>query len=177
MYPRYHFGWSDLRDAHGRPIQIHRGAAPGALRPARGPARIDEHLRRAAGARRSDAGAPGRLEERSRSPRGQAAARGEIDPDTRTGSPRLATSARSSRPAPDPPDLADPKDKIELFNLITRARDPRRRQRRFGRSHHALIDVVTPGSERDRRVVHARQRVPRAAVHSGDRAATSRRSP
>ena len=81
VYPRYHYGWSDLRSADVRPLQVHRGAAPGAVRPDAGSGRNAQSLRRAAGARRSHGGDPQPAATRMTRPRVRPAA--DVDPDTR----------------------------------------------------------------------------------------------
>ena len=84
----------------------------------------------------------------------------EVDPDARA---RLAAlgyvGTFVTALAPDRAGLADPKDKIQLFNLMTQAREIARHDKESDEGLHALERVVARGSEGDRRVVHARQRV------------------
>ena len=144
IYPRFHFGWSDLRALTVGPLQVRRRAAAGALRPAAGSRRAAQPLRRAPGARRShepgagrartaDVGVRGGAEGggRSRSRRARAAGRARLRRHVRhRGWRRIA------------PGLADPKDKIQLFNLMTQARETARHDKESDEGLHALERVV-----------------------------------
>ena len=133
---------------------------------------IHQHLSAAPRARRPDERAPAQS---GAAPLGQRAASArapaEIDPDTRDRLASLGyvgTFVVGRRPSA--LELADPKDKIELFNLITHARDLSRHDKDSDEAIRSLLEVTRQDPERHRRLVHARQRVlPQAAVHAGDR--------
>jgi len=143
VYPRFHFGWSDLRAltsgrykyvAAPRPELYDLQQDPTESkniypeRPALGD-RMQQEL--SALERRMSAAAPA------------AKTDVEVDPDARQ---RLAAlgyvgtfvAAASS----DRAGLADPKDKIELFNLMTAARETARHDRESEEALHALERVV-----------------------------------
>ena len=131
MYPRFHFGWSDLRTLRAGRYKYIEAPRPELYDLEKDPLESTNIVRPAPRAGRSDERAPeapgGALLETA--PRSLAHRRKSI-PTRAIAWPRLDTSARSSRPAPAArSNLADPKDKIELFNLITRARDLSRHNR------------------------------------------------
>jgi len=124
MYPRFHFGWSDLRS-----LRVGRYKYVAAPRPElydieEDPAELNnlypERLRTAQGM----ATVLRELEDRldASSPEFKPAV--EIDPDTRDRLAALGyvgTFVSAPTGTEDRSSLADPKDKIELFNLMSRA--------------------------------------------------------
>ena len=121
MYPRYHFGWSDLRSLTSGRYHYINAPRPELYDIQQDP-RESQNLyatrqtladRMAASLRRVEAESPDSAPHTT-----------EVDPDVRA---RLAAlgyvgTFASTSPAP-ASTLADPKDKIELFNLITDARE------------------------------------------------------
>ncbi len=143
MYPRYHFGWSDLRTLRAGRFKYIEAPRPELYDLEKDPLEstnvYDQH--RAFGAQMS--ARLRRLEERFSKPAREASAPKEIDPDTRDRLASLgyvgtfASTGTGSRS-----NLADPKDKIELFNLITRARDLSRHNRDSDEAITALTEVT-----------------------------------
>ena len=119
-YPRYHYGWSELTAVQRRPLQVHRGATPRALRH-RGRSRRDAGplgAEPAAWPTRSN-GRCGTCSRRRRAARPRRRRRARGRRRSRSGCARSATSAASvSRTALDDRPRGDPKDKIGLYNLL-----------------------------------------------------------
>jgi arylsulfatase A-like enzyme/Tfp pilus assembly protein PilF len=144
MYPRFHFGWSDLRALRsGRFKYI---AAP---RPELYDLETDpDEQRNLYGERRALAERmAGQLEAVERAfeqPDEQSAVAVEVDPDARA---RLAALGYvgtfvTGTAGPDRSALADPKDKIALFNLMTSAREASKRDKSSDVAIRALEKVV-----------------------------------
>ena len=124
MYPQFHFGWSDLRS-----LRVGRYKYVSAPRPElydieEDPAESNnlyqERLRTAEGM----AAVLRELEERLEASSPEMKPAVEIDPDTRDRLAALGyvgTFVSAPGPTEDRSSLADPKDKIELFNLMSRA--------------------------------------------------------
>ena len=103
-----------------------------------------------------------RLERRPRSRRPP-----DVDPDTRAASPRCGyVGTFVATPAAERSQLADPKDKIDLFNLVINAREQIHDEHDPDRGLQALA----PGGRQDPQVVgrlaHDGERVLRAAASS-----------
>jgi choline-sulfatase len=143
IYPRFHFGWSDLRAlTAGRYKYV---AAP---RPELYDLQQDPHEstniyaeRQALGDRMGQELAA--LELRMSASASTPKAAVEVDPDARE---RLAAlgyvGTFVTAAAPDRSGLADPKDKIQLFNLMTQAREVARHEKDSDEGLHALQRVV-----------------------------------
>ena len=144
MYPRFHFGWSDLRALRAGRYKYIEAPRPELYDLDKDPRETTNIFASAARAGRSDARSPagprgathGEWRHRQRAP-------AEIDPDTRD---RLASLGYvgtfvSGDPTPTSA-LADPKDKIELFNLITRARDLSRHDQDSDEAITTLLEVT-----------------------------------
>ena len=121
VYPRYHYGWSDLRSLTSERFKFIEAPRPELYDLVQDP----DETRNLYDERRplADrmAGVLAAAESKSASDVKPAA---DVDPDTRA---RLAAlgyvGTFVATPAGDKSSLADPKDKIELFNLVSRARE------------------------------------------------------
>jgi len=121
VYPRYHYGWSDLRSLTSERFKFIEAPRPELYDLVQDP----DETRNLYDERRplADrmAGVLAAAESKSASDVKPAA---DVDPDTRA---RLAAlgyvGTFVAAPAGDKSSLADPKDKIELFNLVSRARE------------------------------------------------------
>ena len=144
VYPRYHFGWSDLRALTAGRYKYIDAPRPELYDLAGRPERVEEPVSGAQGARRSDGAGAGRARSghegervgveagrRGRSRRARAARRA-----------RLRRHDRQRRRPPTATGLADPKDKIQLFNLMTQARETSRHDKKSDDGLHALERVV-----------------------------------
>jgi len=143
VYPRYHFGWSDLRAlTSGRYKYV---AAP---RPELYDLQQDPRESHNIYSERQALGDRMQQElaamERSMTAGASSAPRAvEVDPDARARLAALGyvgtfvTAASTDRAG-----LADPKDKIQLFNLMTQARELSRHDRESDDGLHALQRVV-----------------------------------
>jgi hypothetical protein len=101
-------------------LQVHRRAAARAVRPGAGSRRDAQPLRRPAAARRPHGGDPAAADSTAVAVKPAA----DVDPETRA---RLAAlgyvGTFVATPAADRSQLADPKDKIDLFNLVIEGRE------------------------------------------------------
>jgi arylsulfatase A-like enzyme/Tfp pilus assembly protein PilF len=143
IYPRFHFGWSDLRAlTSGRYKYV---AAPRPelydLQEDPGEAHNLYPQRQALGDRMNQELAA--LEQRMSATAAAPKAAVEVDPEARV---RLAAlgyvGTFVTALAPDRAGLADPKDKIQLFNLMTQARETARHDKESDEGLHALERVV-----------------------------------
>jgi arylsulfatase A-like enzyme/Tfp pilus assembly protein PilF len=143
VYPRFHFGWSDLRTLRAGRYKYIEAPRPELYDLEKDPkesTNIYPQRRALGGQMRARLH---RLEQRLSATASSARAPAEIDPDTRD---RLASlgyvgtfvSGGSSAPS----ELADPKDKIELFNLITHARDLSRHDKNSDEAIKSLLEVT-----------------------------------
>ncbi len=155
LYPLHHFGWSDLRALReGRYKVI---AAPRAelydLEADPGETRNVFAERRALGER---------MLQRLKQMEGQWARAGsgrtrepvEVDPDAKARLAALGYVGSFVQQASDAADrsgLADPKDKIDLFNLISRARDISRNEDSFGE----VVGILRQILDEDPKVIDA----------------------
>ncbi|MGH9141109.1 MAG: tetratricopeptide repeat protein, partial [Vicinamibacterales bacterium] len=143
IYPRFHFGWSDLRAltsgrykyvAAPRPELYDLQQDPGESHNLYGE-------RQALGDRMNQELIA--LEQQMSRTAAAPKAAVEVDPDARA---RLAAlgyvGTFVTAPAPDRAGLADPKDKIELFNLMTQARETARHDKESDAGLRALERVV-----------------------------------
>ena len=163
VYPLHHFGWSDLRALRQGRYKLIAAPRPELYDLQEDPARADEHLSGPQGARRPDArAAAARWKRTSRRRRRRSSQAVEVDPDAKArlaalgyvGSFVANVGDDASRAG-----LADPKDKVHLFNMITRARDLGTRRERVRRRHRDARRGPQGRPESHRRVVHARQHV------------------
>jgi arylsulfatase A-like enzyme/Tfp pilus assembly protein PilF len=143
IYPRYHFGWSDLRAlSSGRYKYI---AAP---RPELYDLQQDPTEGRNIYADRQALGDRMHaeliaLEAHMAASAPEAKPALEVDPDARQRLAALGYVATFvTTPAADRGDLADPKDKIELFNLITKARETNKEDKTSDEGIRALERVI-----------------------------------
>jgi choline-sulfatase len=121
VYPRYHYGWSELRSLTSERFKFIEAPRPELYDLVQDPDEThnlyDE--RRPLADRMAAV-----LSESHSHTAGDVKPAAEVDPDTRA---RLAAlgyvGTFAAAPAGDRSALADPKDKIELFNLISRARE------------------------------------------------------
>ena len=143
----------------GRPLQGDRRAAPRALRPRARSARDDEPLRRpAVGGRRDDRPAARAWREASAGDDSVAKPAPEVDTETRARLAALGYVGSFVATIASPKtDRADPKDKIELFNLMVDAREGRHDDKNSVESIERAISlyerVVAARPERHRRLV------------------------
>jgi arylsulfatase A-like enzyme/Tfp pilus assembly protein PilF len=143
IYPRFHFGWSDLRAlTSGRYTLV---AAPRPelydLQQDPGETRNLYPERQALGDRMNQELIA--LETRMSATAAAPKAAVEVDPEARA---RLAAlgyvGTFVTALAPDRAGLADPKDKIQLFNLMTQARETARHDKESDEGLHALERVI-----------------------------------
>jgi arylsulfatase A-like enzyme/Tfp pilus assembly protein PilF len=140
VYPRYHFGWSDLRSLTSGRFKFIDAPRPELYDLAQDPTETrniyDE--RRALGDRMAAV-------IKAADPGGRADARPAVDVDSDARA-RLAAlgyvGTFVTAPAADRSRLADPKDKIELFNLVMTARERIHDDRDSEAGLKALRDVV-----------------------------------
>jgi tetratricopeptide (TPR) repeat protein len=151
VYPRFHFGWSDLRTLRAGRYKYIEAPRPELYDLDKDPQETTNILPQ----RRALAGQMRAHLRRSR----RASRRVPLPPARRRrsirtlaiGWRRSATSARSSRRFDADIGTADPKDKIELFNLITHARDLSRHNQDSDEAITTLLDVT----RRDPKVIDA----------------------
>lgn len=143
VYPRFHFGWSDLRSLTAGRYQYIAAPRPELYDLARDPGESNNLYpeRRALGDRMQHELAS--LEQRVSAGGRASTPAVEVDPDARQ---RLAAlgyvGGFVSTTTSDGGGLADPKDKIQLFNLMTRARETARRDTTSDEGLRALERVV-----------------------------------
>ncbi len=121
MYPRYHFGWSDLRSLTAGRFKYIDAPRPELYDLEQDP-RENHNLY---DARRPLADRMAASLRAVAAPAAEAVTRSvEVDPDARARLAALGYVGTFVSDAPQPRStLADPKDKIDLFNLITKARE------------------------------------------------------
>jgi arylsulfatase A-like enzyme/Tfp pilus assembly protein PilF len=168
-YPRFHFGWSDLRALRSGRFKYIAAPRP-ELYDLESDPREERNLydeRRALGDRM--AGELEALERRFEQPDEASTVVVEVDPDARD---RLAALGYvgtfvTQTAGADRSGLADPKDKIALFNLMTSAREASKREPESDAAIRALEQVVAEdpdvidawfmlGNEHTRRRQHQR---------------------
>ncbi len=143
LYPRFHFGWSDLRTLRAGRYKYIEAPRPELYDLEKDPRETTNILpqRRALGGQMS--ARLHNLEKRLSARAASARAPAEIDPDTRD---RLASlgyvGTFVSGAATERAGLADPKDKIEVFNLITHARDLSRHDKDSDEAIRSLLEVT-----------------------------------
>ena len=129
LYARNHYGWSELRAIRAGRFKYIAATRPELYDLERDPASTKNLVRRTPLARRahgaaSSSGSGVESRQRRRDHR-------RSIPKRVSGSPRWATSDRSpTRRAKPGEALPDPKDKIDIFNLMMSAHETRRRGRR-----------------------------------------------
>jgi arylsulfatase A-like enzyme/Tfp pilus assembly protein PilF len=152
IYPRFHFGWSDLRALTAGRYKFVAAPRPELydLQQDPGESRNLYPERQALGDRMNQELIA--LEQRLSATAAAPKAAVEVDPDARA---RLAAlgyvGTFVTALAPDRAGLADPKDKIQLFNLMTQARETARHDKESDEGLHALERVVA----QDPRVIDA----------------------
>ena len=140
VYPRYHFGWSDLRS-----LTSGRFKFIDAPRPELYDLETDPHEQRNLYSERQALGARMAAEVKSieAAHPADAVPRTDVDPEARA---RLAAlgyvGTFAAAPTGERTSLADPKDKIELFNLIMTARERIHDRHDSDGGLEALRDVV-----------------------------------
>ena len=143
IYPRFHFGWSDLRALTSGRYKYIAAPRPELYDLQQDPAELHNIYteRQALGDRMNQELVA--LEQRTSATASAPKAAVEVDPDARA---RLAAlgyvGTFVTALAPDRAGLADPKDKIELFNLMTQARETSRHDAESDEGLHALERVV-----------------------------------
>jgi arylsulfatase A-like enzyme/Tfp pilus assembly protein PilF len=143
VYPRFHFGWSDLRTLRSGRYKYIDAPRPELYDLEKDPkesTNIYPQRRALAGQMSARLHS---LEQRLSASASSARAPAEIDPDTRD---RLASlgyvGTFVSSGTEKRSELADPKDKIELFNLITHARDLSRHDKNSDEAIKSLLEVT-----------------------------------
>ena len=143
IYPRFHFGWSDLRALTAGRYKFVAAPRPELydLQQDPGESRNLYTERQALGDRMNQELIA--LEQRMSATAAAPKAAVEVDPDARA---RLAAlgyvGTFVTSPTQDRAGLADPKDKIQLFNLMTQARETARHDKESDEGLHALERVV-----------------------------------
>ncbi len=170
MYPRFHFGWSDLRTLRAGRFKYIEAPRPELYDLEKDPGEstnIYPQRRALAAQMRTRLRS---IEQRLSATAPIARAPAEIDPDTRD---RLASLGYVSTFHPNASEasaaLADPKDKIALFNLITHARDLSRHDKNSDEAINSLLEVT----RQDPQVIDAwfmlgNEVLSEAAVHPRD---------
>jgi arylsulfatase A-like enzyme/Tfp pilus assembly protein PilF len=152
IYPRFHFGWSDLRALTAGRYKFVAAPRPELYDLQQDPteSRNIYPERRALGDRMNQELVA--LESRMSATASAPKAAVEVDPDARE---RLAAlgyvGTFVTAAAPDRSGLADPKDKIQLFNLMTQARETARHDTESDAGLHALEHVI----EQDPKIIDA----------------------
>ena len=143
IYPRFHFGWSDLRALTSGRYKFVAAPRPELYDLQQDPGELHNLYpdRQALGDRMNQELIA--LEQRMAKGAAAPKAAVEVDPDARA---RLAAlgyvGTFVTALAPDRAGLADPKDKIQLFNLMTQARETARHDKESDEGLHALERVV-----------------------------------
>jgi len=143
IYPRFHFGWSDLRALTSGRYKFVAAPRPELYDLQQDPGELHNLYpdRQALGDRMNQELIA--LEQRMAKGAAAPKAAVEVDPDARA---RLAAlgyvGTFVTALAPDRAGLADPKDKIQLFNLMTQARETARHDKESDEGLRALERVV-----------------------------------
>jgi arylsulfatase A-like enzyme/Tfp pilus assembly protein PilF len=143
IYPRFHFGWSDLRALTSGRYKFVAAPRPELYDLQQDPTESHNVYteRQALGDRMNQELVA--LEQRMSVGAAAPKPAVEVDPDARA---RLAAlgyvGTFVTAAAPDRAGLADPKDKIQLFNLMTQARETARHDKESDEGLHALERVI-----------------------------------
>ena len=143
IYPRFHFGWSDLRALTSGRYKFVAAPRPELYDLQQDPGESHNIYaeRQSLGDRMNQELVA--LEQRMSASAAAPKAAVEVDPDARA---RLAAlgyvGTFVTAVSPDRAGLADPKDKIQLFNLMTQARETARHDKESDEGLHALERVV-----------------------------------
>jgi choline-sulfatase len=143
VYPRFHFGWSDLRALTSGRYKFVAAPRPELYDLQQDPGELHNLYaeRQPLGDRMNQELVA--LEQRMATTGGAPKSAVEVDPDARA---RLAAlgyvGTFVTTAAPDRAGLADPKDKIQLFNLMTKARETARHDKESDEGLQALERVV-----------------------------------
>ena len=123
FYPRYHFGWSELRALRVGSLKYIEAPRPELYDLSQDPLELDNlaaarlSLLTEMGDRLAD------IEESMERPDADSAVHQEIDADTRARLASLGYIGTFAEPKNDLEDLADPKERIHLFNKLSDARE------------------------------------------------------
>ena len=129
VYPLYHFGWSDLRSLRMGNYKYIDAPRPELYDISADPREVDNILGEHPDIAQELQALLAELEQQMETPR-ETGPRAEIDPDTRDRLAALGYVGTFVEPLGSPSDrasLSDPKDKIELYNLMIKAREISRR--------------------------------------------------
>ena len=143
IYPRFHFGWSDLRALTSGRYKFVAAPRPELYDLQQDPAEAHNLYaeRQSLGDRMNQELVA--LEARMSASAAPARAPVEVDPDARARLAALGYVGTFVTPlASDRAGLADPKDKIQLFNLMTHARETARHDKESDEGLHALERVI-----------------------------------
>ena len=152
FYPRFHFGWSELLSLHSGTTKYIAAPRPEAYDLAVDPAETRNLFeeRREQAVRVMAA-----LRGIERNGQRAAPTPGQLDAETRSRLAALGYVASfAAAPAADAEGLADPKDKVDLFNLMTHAQELSRHRGQAG-SNAEVGAVLRQVLARDRSVVDA----------------------
>ena len=119
LYPRYHFGWSELTALTDDQYQLHQGAARGALRPQERSARARQHRRRP----RAGAAGAARRARPARRRRPDRDAHRHLGRRARTAAGARYVGSQTDVSATPGDELPDPKDKREILEQYRAAVD------------------------------------------------------
>lgn len=152
FYPRLHFGWSELLALHAGSLKYIAAPRPEVYDVAANPAETHNLFDE----RRTESEVVfASLKALGRSAPESAPIPSAMDSDTRRRLSALGyVSSAVAAPPSDAVDLADPKDKVDLFNLMTRAQELAQHRGRDGRGEDvaAILEQVVA---RDRSVIDA----------------------
>jgi tetratricopeptide (TPR) repeat protein len=143
VYPRFHFGWSDLRALTAGRYKFVAAPRPELYDLQQDPTESTNIYaeRQALGDRMNQELVA--LERRMSATASAPRAAVEVDPEARARLAALGYVGTFVTPlAPDRAGLADPKDKIQLFNLMTQARETARHDKESDEGLHALERVI-----------------------------------
>ena len=149
VYPLYHFGWSDLRSIRMGNYKYIDAPRPELYDISADPDEIDNILGEHPDIVQDLRARLAELEEQMDTPR-ETGPRAEIDPDTRDRLAALGYVGTFVEPLGSPTDralLSDPKDKIELYNLMIRAREIFRRNLESTEGIEALERITSEDPE------------------------------
>jgi tetratricopeptide (TPR) repeat protein len=152
FYPRFHFGWSELLSLHSGNTKYIAAPRPETYDLAADPAETRnlfeerrEQTERVMATLRA-------IERNGQRPTPTPA---QVDAETRSRLAALGYVASfAAAPPPDAEGLADPKDKVDLFNLMTQAQEMARHRKQAG-SNAEVVSVLRQVLARDRNVVDA----------------------
>lgn len=152
FYPRFHFGWSELLALHSGSMKYIAAPRPETYDLAADPAESRNLFEER---REQTVRVIATLRGIERSGQRSSPTQGSLDAETRSRLAALGYIASfAAAPAPDAEGLADPKDKVDLFNLMTHAQELSRHRERSG-SNSEVATALRQVLARDRNVVDA----------------------